>query len=268
LIAQVKLTREQLVDAEVVKLTAHEPYIEALLSMAVVSRKRWALPAAPFFTEGHLVRRLRLLVRGSAHSALRLCVSYGSVLALLAVVLWGAFLCFPLIGEPQLVVAAQIPTHHVVVHVSEPPYGVVTRLGDRQTFNVAVDRPAGAIQDVIYFVQRTVPGGPMTEEGSLFPPPPPPPPPPPLRVGAGPFAFLAARGVRMFRPGEIATSEEIQRLREALGEQAQIDIDQAEDGTVQRISVQARRLSYEADVIRVLDPAVAAEPSASTNRVD
>jgi replicative DNA helicase len=72
----------------------------------------------------------------------------------------------------------------------------------------------------------------------------------------------------MFRPGEIATSEEIQRLREALGEQAQIDIDQAEDGTVQRISVQARRLSYEADVIRVLDPAVAAEPSASTNRVD
>jgi hypothetical protein len=268
LIAQAKLTREQLVDAEVVKLTDHEPYIEALLSMAVVSRKRWALPAAPFFTEGHLVRRLRLLMKGSGHSALRLCVSYGSVLVVLAACLWSVFLWFPIIGEPQLVVAAQIPTRHVVVHISAPPYAVVGGPGDSREFNIAVDRPAGAVRDVVYFVQRTGFNGSLTEETGLFPPPPPPPPPPPLRAGAGPFGFLAIRGVRMFQPGEMATSEEIQRLREALGEQAQVDIDQAEDGTVRRISVQPRRLSNEADVIRAVVPAVAAEPSASTHRVD
>ena len=53
-LAQARLSREQLVDSEVVRLTAREPYVKALLSMAVVSRRGWALPAASFFNEGHL----------------------------------------------------------------------------------------------------------------------------------------------------------------------------------------------------------------------
>ena len=40
-LAQARLSREQLVDSEVVRLTAREPYVKALLSMAVVSRRGW-----------------------------------------------------------------------------------------------------------------------------------------------------------------------------------------------------------------------------------
>ena len=270
LIAQAKLAREQLVDAEVVKLTAREPYIEALLSMAVVSRRREALPAAPFFTEGHLVRRMRLLLSGQRRSVLTLCVSYGSIATLLVVALYGAFLWFPLIGEPHLVLAAPALMHDVV-HVSAPPIGVIGggRLQTPKTFTIAVEPPAGTPRDTFYFVEAAHADGQPFTEGGLFPPPPPPPPPPPLRLGgAGPFPAFAVQGIRIIRPGDRATVEDIQRLREALGENTLIEMDQTEDGVVQRITVQARRLSNEADTVRSLNPAPAAEPPATTDRVD
>src|SRR5688572_14265791 len=202
LIAQAKLAREQLVDAEVVKLTTREPYIEALLSMAVVSRRRGALPAAPFFTEGHLVRRMRLLLSGQRRSVLTLCVSYGSIATLLVVALYGAFLWFPLIGEPHLVLAAPAPMHDVV-HVSAPPIGVIGggRLQSPKTFTIAVEPTAGTPRDTFYFVEAAHADGQPFTEGGLFPPPPPPPPPPPLRLGgAGPFPAFAVQGIRIIRP--------------------------------------------------------------------
>ncbi|HET9216353.1 MAG TPA: M56 family metallopeptidase [Terriglobia bacterium] len=269
LIAQAKLAREQLVDAEVVKLTAREPYIEALLSMAVVSRRRWALPAAPFFTEGHLVRRMRLLLSGQRRSLLTLCVSYSSIAMLLALVLYGAFLWFPLVGESHLVLAAPAPMDDVILHVSTPPIGAIGGSLERpETFTIAVEPPAGIPENTFYFVRAEhADGQPFTEEG-LFPPPPPPPP-PPLRVGgAGPFPVFAVQGIRVIRPGDRATAEDIQRFREALGEHTQIEVDQTDDGVIQRITVQARRLLNEADTIRSLNPAPAAESPATTDRVD
>jgi len=265
-IAQAKLAREQLVDAEVVKLTAREPYIEALLSMAVVSARRWPLPAAPFFTEGHLVRRMRLLLSGPRRSMLTLCVCYGSMAVALALALWGVFLWFPLTTTPQLVLVARRPIHDVVVRASDPPNGTPGGALHPKQFTIAVPPPASAAGDIFYFAQARLPEG-----GNWLPPPPPPPPPPsgPIRLaGEEPFPFLAAQGIRMVRPGEIVTSEQIQHLRDALGANAQIDIEQAEDGTIQRITVQARRLSNEANIIRTPGSAPAAESPAGGDRVD
>lgn len=264
LLAQAKLSREQMVDAEVVKLTAPEPYIAALLSMALVAKKRWALPAASFLTEGHLIHRMRLLLAGPDRSIQRLCLRYVSAAFLLTSIVWSGFIWFPLQDEPHVVFAAPTQTHQVLVWATDPSRQVRIP-GVPQEFSIAVPPPRSGKADVLYFVHEIAPGGTLRSEDvvNTFRLPPPPPPPP----GPGPFGFLAARGIRMVRPGEIPTPEEIQRLRDALGDRTEVEIDQAEDGTVRRISVHARRLSNEADFIRSVVPAPATEPSGS-DRVD
>ena len=82
------------------------------------------------------------------------------------------------------------------------------------------------------------------------------------------LGFLVARGIRMVRPGEVATPEEIQQLREAFGGRAEIKIDQGEDGVVRSVSVQSRRLSDEADTVRTFIAPLTTEPTASGHRVD
>ena len=266
LLAQARLNREQLVDAEVVRLTAREPYIQALLSMAVVPRRRWTLPAASFFTQGHLIRRMRLLLADGRGSVLRLCVSYTVMGCLLAAVMCGIFVWLPLGHETQIVWASP-PARllHLPIRGEVPP--PVARKNPATEFNIQLPPPEGHVEDVQYFVQGTAPdtGGPREDFFLMAPPPPPPPPPPPM---PGPFGFLMQRGLRMVRPGEIASPEQIQQLRDALGERAVLEIQQAEDGTVRRITVQARRFSDEANSIRTSVPFAATEPAAPADGID
>src|SRR5436190_2971147 len=98
LIAKAKLTREQVVDAEVVRMNAPGPYIDALLSMAVASKPRLALPAAPFFTEGHLAHRMRALLASPRRSLTRLCISYACTACVLVLAGWAVLILFPLNG--------------------------------------------------------------------------------------------------------------------------------------------------------------------------
>jgi beta-lactamase regulating signal transducer with metallopeptidase domain len=264
LLAQAKLSREQLVDGEVVQLTAREPYIQALLSMAVVSRGRWALPAASFFTRGHLIRRMRLLLDDARKSAVRLFLSYTAIGCTLAIVMWSAFTWLPLARDPHIVIAAP-PAQPVRLSIRHLDAPMARRMAE---FYMRLPAPEEE-EDLRYFVQVTpadVPGAAEVQENILaFGPPPPPPPPPPT---SGPFSFLALRGVRMVRPGEIASPEEIQKLRDALGERAVLEVQQAEDGTVQRVTIQARRLRDEANSVRTSIPFASAEPTAPANRVD
>jgi beta-lactamase regulating signal transducer with metallopeptidase domain len=261
LLSQARLAREQLVDSEVVKITAREPYIEALLSMAVVSPRRWALPAASFFTQGHLVHRMRLLVKAPNRSALRLCVCYASVLFLLAATLWAVVVSIPLVSESLVVLAAQPQSQAITVTATDPPGRVVRRVRLPKEFNIKVPPPTDGNRDVVYFVHNDSLQEPA---GTFFMPPPPPPPGGPVQ-----FGLLAVRGIRMIRPGEVVTPEEIQRLREALGSRVEVKIDQTEDGIVRRVSVHARRMSDEADTVRsFVDPVAAAEPAATIDRVD
>ena len=165
-LAQARLSREQLVDSEVVRLTAREPYVKALLSMAVVSRRGWALPAASFLNEGHLIHRLRLLLMESKRSAVRLCASYVSVASLLVLTVSGAFIWLPLSGEAHTI--TMLTAHPVgpqFVVRRDRPVRIDPSLGLRN-FTIAVPAPDRRV--VVGFV-----GGPgPSQEGLFFGPPP------------------------------------------------------------------------------------------------
>jgi beta-lactamase regulating signal transducer with metallopeptidase domain len=254
-LAQARLSREQLVDFEVVRLTAREPYVKALLSMAVVSRRGWAFPAASFLNEGHLVHRMRLLLMESKRSALRLCASWVSVVSLLVLTVSGAFIWFPLSGEAHTItsltaprVSAQFVVRHDRPFRIDPPQGL-------RNFTIAVQAPERRV--VFGFVAGPGP----SQEGLLSPPPL-----PPLQPGG--FGFLEARGVRMFHPGQIVSPEEIERLRKALGDRLELTVSQAEDGTIERVTVIGRSLSNVSNPVPTRIPFTSAESAGSADRVD
>jgi len=102
LVNRIRLSREQVVDAEVVRLiSACKPYMSALLEIAS-GRPGPALGAAPtFLRERQLANRIELLVKEVTMSKSRLIVSLSTVAGLL--VLAGALGCwaFPLRSAAQ-----------------------------------------------------------------------------------------------------------------------------------------------------------------------
>ena len=109
LLAQTRLAREELVDAETVRLTsAREAYLEALLAIAR-GRQLDLAPAPLFLRRRHLTQRMHALLREVSVSKTRLFASYGSMSALLAGTAWFVFLSFPLTGQPQLIARATLP---------------------------------------------------------------------------------------------------------------------------------------------------------------
>jgi TonB family protein len=112
LLAQARLAREQLVDAEVVCLTsAREPYINALLIMAGGRSGLDVAPAPLFLRKRHLFQRMQLLVMEVSMSRFRILSSYAAIVAVLALAGWMLFLSFPLIGRAEVkeVVPAEVP---------------------------------------------------------------------------------------------------------------------------------------------------------------
>jgi hypothetical protein len=228
LLAKTRLTREQVVDAEVVRMNAPGPYIDALLSMAVVSKPRLALPAAPFFTEGHLTYRMRLLLASPRRSLTRLCISYACTAGVLAFAGWSVLILFPLNGDAHVVSAAahRLPTYQVASS------GRRLLLPASSTFNLKLPAPAGETKDLVYFV-NTEGQQAVAVQGYLMPPPPPPPPPP------GPPAVFRT-GLRVLRPGQAATPEEIQNFIASFPQQTLVQVIKGEDGTIQRVMVTRR----------------------------
>jgi hypothetical protein len=110
LLAQARLAREQLVDAEVVRLTAsREPYIDALLSLARQRPMLDLAPAALFLRKRHLARRMQSLLKEVSVSRLRLVTSYGYMAAILVFAGWFAVASFPLLGRPVIQAASNRP---------------------------------------------------------------------------------------------------------------------------------------------------------------
>jgi TonB family protein len=117
LLAQTRLAREQLVDAEVVRLTrAREPYIEALLAMAGAKPHLDLAPAPLFLRRRHLTQRMHSLLSEVSMSGLRLVASYALMAAILAGAGWAALVSFPLVGEAQIQVTAAAPG------LAQPPF--------------------------------------------------------------------------------------------------------------------------------------------------
>jgi len=97
LLAQARLAREELVDAEVVRLTsARDSYIQALLSIAGVERHSMLAPAPLFLRRRDLTARLRALLDDPAANNRRALWGYPVTVALVAVVSSGGFQAFPL----------------------------------------------------------------------------------------------------------------------------------------------------------------------------
>ena len=100
LLAQTRLAREQLVDAEVVRLTAaREPYIDALLAIARGGSALDLAPAPLFLRRRHLTQRVHSLLKDGATSPARLISSYAAITAILAGAGWFGLSAFPMIGR-------------------------------------------------------------------------------------------------------------------------------------------------------------------------
>src|ERR1044072_4655697 len=108
LLAQTKLRREELVDLEVVALTTERAsYVEALLAMAVVA-KPLPVPAARFFTEGHLHQRMKALLSAEPGSFVRLASSYAGMCIVIVITGWVSMQIFPLVGLARTVATRQV----------------------------------------------------------------------------------------------------------------------------------------------------------------
>jgi TonB family protein len=97
----IRLSREQVVDCEVVALTgARKPYLHALLEIATASRAM-PVPAPLFLVESQLARRVASLAKEVRMSKPRLIASLVIALAVVAGTTWWAVKTFWLIAPPS-----------------------------------------------------------------------------------------------------------------------------------------------------------------------
>jgi TonB family protein len=102
LVARIRLSREQVVDLEVIKLTdARKPYLEALLEFTNSRALATAIPAPPFLVERQLAERVALMLKEVRMSRTRLIASLTVIAASLAVVATLVVWTFPLKAAPR-----------------------------------------------------------------------------------------------------------------------------------------------------------------------
>jgi beta-lactamase regulating signal transducer with metallopeptidase domain len=122
LVEQIRLSTEQLVDREVVRLVgARKPYLEALLKLAAAGPTPMLQPASLFLKHGHLAQRVALLVREVSMSRVRLVSSFMLVLAVLAAGGWGVVHAFPLMSAAEPPLLPSVPAVAGFVQAPPPP---------------------------------------------------------------------------------------------------------------------------------------------------
>jgi protein TonB len=137
LLAQIRLSREQVVDREVVSLTsARDPYVTALLSMAGTRLRLDLAPAPLFLRKRHLAQRIRALLKEVSMSKQRLISSYVSIAAMLVLAVCTAVVLFPLNGTAQVQVQQ--------VNFNDGP-GVTVDPGGKLLHRPPVRYPAAAL---------------------------------------------------------------------------------------------------------------------------
>jgi TonB family protein len=101
LLGRIRLSREQAVDYDVVRLCGNrQSYLDSLLEFARAQGRPKAVPAPLFLKERHLVQRVALLLREVSMSRSRLCVSIAVISILLIGTVRLVAAWFPLTGEP------------------------------------------------------------------------------------------------------------------------------------------------------------------------
>ncbi len=103
LLGKIALCREQLIDAEVVRMTgARKPYLEALWSMARGVDRFATLPALPLLKRSDLFHRVVLLAEEVNMSKLRLAATAVAVIASVAIAGAAVATAFPLVKSAAL----------------------------------------------------------------------------------------------------------------------------------------------------------------------
>lgn len=157
LTGQIHLSREQLVDEQVVRrLGGRRQYLEALLHLAATDRRGGLLPASLFLGRAHLPQRVALLVKEVRMSRPRLALSFAAMAIALACCGAAAAAAFPLHGVPDPPVASdrQPPAAQGRVlerlHGVRPEYpaDVPVEPPGSWLFEITVDA-AGAVADVV-----------------------------------------------------------------------------------------------------------------------
>ncbi|MGA9646519.1 MAG: M56 family metallopeptidase, partial [Candidatus Korobacteraceae bacterium] len=166
-VRSIRLSREQVVDCEVVMLTgARKPYLHALLEIAAIPRAR-TLPAPLFLVEKQLARRVAILVKEVRMSKPRLIASLVIALAVVVGAGWWGVKTFWLNAPARSTLAANIvaaPRHDlgkvytvgngitvpIPTYKPEPPYTKEARAAKLQgtvVCSVVVD-DTGNVADV------------------------------------------------------------------------------------------------------------------------
>lgn len=142
LLGQTRLSREQIVDAEVVRVISdREPYINALLAIAGIRPELDLAPASLFSRRRHLLQRMHSLLSEVSMSRFRLVSSYVSIAVLLAAVVWAGAVSFPLNGLAEIK-RVPAPALAPVAAPSQNPPGYVMNIRP-------LSYPADAIQKKI-----------------------------------------------------------------------------------------------------------------------
>ncbi|MGH9734623.1 MAG: M56 family metallopeptidase [Candidatus Acidiferrales bacterium] len=102
LVGRVRLTREQVVDLQVIGLTgARKTYLKALLEFTPGRSRLAAVPAPPFLGEHQLAERVSLMLKEVRMSRTRLVVSLSAVVCMLALAATLAVSILPLKASPS-----------------------------------------------------------------------------------------------------------------------------------------------------------------------
>ena len=128
LIGRIQLTREQVVDQEVVRLLdSRERYVEALLAVAIAKSPGFLTPAPAFFRRSLLKKRVAQILQESTMTTRRLICSLGVSAGALALAATLAVRSFPLEAQGQPRTAGTEPVEIVkggehLLHGELPEY--------------------------------------------------------------------------------------------------------------------------------------------------
>jgi hypothetical protein len=131
LVSDVRLAREQAVDAAVVRrLGGREAYLESLVEVARSAAHARAVPAAPFLRESHLRERVDLLLKEVPMSRLRTLAHVGlTAAAIVLAVSWAASAVplqttKPAAPQPGIEISDQVkaPAEPKLLHQAKPVY--------------------------------------------------------------------------------------------------------------------------------------------------
>jgi TonB family protein len=158
LISRIRLSREQVVDLEVINLTgARKPYLEALLEFTNSRALATAIPAPPFLVERQLAERVALMLKEVRMSRTRLIASLTAIAACLALVATLAIRTFPLKAAPKISLPP-LRTYEKST-VEFVPSGIIGGVADAVTIGAQGGIVGGINQGVSGGVKGGVNGG-------------------------------------------------------------------------------------------------------------